>query len=89
MLKIVGTESAQDEVERRSLLEEVAREGGRRMLVAALETEVAAARGTASRAESPSSRASATRARRTRGRSSASRTTALVRPSLRCASLRW
>jgi putative transposase len=35
-------ESAQDEVDRRSLLDEIAREGARRMLLAALETEVAA-----------------------------------------------
>ena len=41
MLKVVGTESTQDEVEGRSLLEEIAREGARRMLVAALESEVA------------------------------------------------
>jgi putative transposase len=41
MLKIVGTESTQDEVEGRSLLDEIAREGARRMLVAALESEVA------------------------------------------------
>ena len=42
MLKVVGTEAAQDEVDGRSLLDEIAREGARRMLVAALETEVAA-----------------------------------------------
>src|SRR2546427_11342073 len=41
MLKVVGTEAAQDGVDRRSLLDEIAREGARRMLVAALETEVA------------------------------------------------
>jgi hypothetical protein len=42
MLKVVGGESARDEVDGRSLLDEIAREGARRMLVAALETEVAA-----------------------------------------------
>jgi putative transposase len=42
MLKVVGNESPQDEVDARSLLDEIAREGARRMLVAALETEVAA-----------------------------------------------
>src|SRR4029453_6284698 len=42
MLKVVGTEAAQDEGDGRSLLDEIAREGARRMLVAALETEVAA-----------------------------------------------
>jgi putative transposase len=42
MLKVVGDEPAQDEVDGRSLLDEIAREGARRMLVAALETEVAA-----------------------------------------------
>src|SRR5262249_56509654 len=42
MLEFVGNESAQDEVDGRSLLDEIAREGARRMLVAALETEVAA-----------------------------------------------
>ena len=41
MLKVVGNESAHDEVDGRSLLDEIAREGARRMLVAALETEVA------------------------------------------------
>ena len=41
-MKIVGHETAQDEVDGRSLLDEIAREGARRMLVAALETEVAA-----------------------------------------------
>ena len=42
MLKVVDNESAHDEVDERSLLDEIAREGARRMLVAALETEVAA-----------------------------------------------
>ena len=42
MLKVVETEAAQDELDRRSLLDDIAREGARRMLVAALETEVAA-----------------------------------------------
>ena len=42
MLKVVGTEAAQDEVDGRSLLDEITRDGARRMLVAALETEVAA-----------------------------------------------
>src|SRR5881409_1904453 len=42
MLKVFGTESAKDEGAGRSLLDEIAREGARRMLVAALETEVAA-----------------------------------------------
>jgi putative transposase len=42
MLKVVGNEAAQDETDGRSLLDEIAREGARRMLVAALETEVAA-----------------------------------------------
>jgi putative transposase len=42
MLKVVGAEAVEDEVARRSLLDEIAREGARRMLVAALETEVAA-----------------------------------------------
>ena len=42
MLKLVGTEAAQEGVDGRSLLDEIAREGARRMLVAALETEVAA-----------------------------------------------
>jgi putative transposase len=41
MLKVVGTESVQDEGDGRSLLDEIAREGARQMLVAALETEVA------------------------------------------------
>ena len=42
MLRVAGSESAHDEVDGRSLLDEIAREGARRMLVAALETEVAA-----------------------------------------------
>src|SRR4030095_12883771 len=42
MLKVVGTEAAQDEGDGHSLLDEIACEGARRMLVAALETEVAA-----------------------------------------------
>jgi hypothetical protein len=43
MLKVVGGETAaQDEVEGRSLLDEIVHEGARRMLVAALEAEVAA-----------------------------------------------
>jgi putative transposase len=42
MLKVVGSEAAQDAVHGRSLLDEIAREGARRMLVAVLETEVAA-----------------------------------------------
>ena len=42
MLRVAGSESAQGEVDGRSLLDEIAREGARRMLVAALETEVAA-----------------------------------------------
>jgi len=42
MLKVGGNEAAQDETDGRSLLDEIAREGARRMLVAALETEVAA-----------------------------------------------
>jgi hypothetical protein len=42
MLKLVGTEAAQDGVDGQSLLDEIAREGARRMLVAALEAEVAA-----------------------------------------------
>jgi hypothetical protein len=41
MLKVVGDEPAQDEVDGRSLLDEIAREGARRMIVA-LEAEVAA-----------------------------------------------
>jgi putative transposase len=42
MLKVVGDDATQDEVNGRSVLDEIAREGARRMLVAALETEVAA-----------------------------------------------
>jgi putative transposase len=42
MLRVVGDEAVEDEADGRSLLDEIAREGGRRMLVAALETEVAA-----------------------------------------------
>jgi putative transposase len=42
MLRVAGSESARDEVDGRSLLDEIAREGARRMLAAALETEVAA-----------------------------------------------
>ena len=42
MLRVVGNETAQDEGDGRPLLDEIAREGARRMLVAALETEVAA-----------------------------------------------
>ena len=42
MLKVVGNKTAQDGVDGRSLLDEIAREGARRMLVAALEAEVAA-----------------------------------------------
>jgi hypothetical protein len=42
MLKVIGSEAAEDEVDGRSLLDEITREGARRMLVAALETEVAA-----------------------------------------------
>ena len=42
MLKVVGTEAVEDEADGRSLLDEIAREGARRMLVVALETEVAA-----------------------------------------------
>jgi hypothetical protein len=42
MLRVAGSESAQDEVDGRSLLDEIAREGLRRMLVATLETKVAA-----------------------------------------------
>jgi hypothetical protein len=37
MLKVVATEVAQDGVDERSLLDEIAREGARRMLVAALD----------------------------------------------------
>src|SRR2546426_3341072 len=42
MLTVVGNAATQDETDGRSLLDEIAREGARRMLVAALETEVAA-----------------------------------------------
>ena len=42
MLRVVGDEAVEDEVDGRSLLDEIAREGARRMLVAALETEIAA-----------------------------------------------
>ena len=42
MLTVVKDESAQDEGDGRSVLDEIAREGARRMLLAALETEVAA-----------------------------------------------
>jgi hypothetical protein len=42
MLKVVGTETAQDEVDGRFLLDEIARKRARRMLVAGLETEVTA-----------------------------------------------
>jgi putative transposase len=42
MLRVAGNESARDEADGRSLLDEIAREGARRMLVVALETEVAA-----------------------------------------------
>jgi hypothetical protein len=42
MLKVVANELAQDEVDGRSLLDEIAREGARPMLMATLETEVAA-----------------------------------------------
>ena len=38
MLKVVGNESAQDEVDGRSLLDEIARDGARRTLVTAPET---------------------------------------------------
>jgi hypothetical protein len=37
MLKVVGTESTQDEVEGRSLLDEIARQGARRMRWISLE----------------------------------------------------
>jgi hypothetical protein len=40
MLKVVGNEAVEDEVDGRSLLDEIAREGASRMLVAAVETEV-------------------------------------------------
>jgi putative transposase len=42
MLKVVGNEATQVDVDGRSVLDELAREGARRMLLAALETEVAA-----------------------------------------------
>jgi hypothetical protein len=42
MLRVAGSKSGHDELDGRSLLDEIAREGARRMLVAALETEVAA-----------------------------------------------
>ena len=42
MIKVVDNESAHDEPDGRLLLDEIAREGARRMLLAALETEVAA-----------------------------------------------
>jgi putative transposase len=42
MLKVVGTGSAEDEVDGHSVLDEIAREGARQMLVAALEAEVVA-----------------------------------------------
>jgi hypothetical protein len=42
MLKVVGYAAAQDEVDGRSLLDKIAREGARRLLLAALESEVAA-----------------------------------------------
>lgn len=42
MLKVVGDEAVEDEADGRSLLDEIAREGARRMLMVALETEVAA-----------------------------------------------
>jgi hypothetical protein len=43
MLKVVGSDAVVDEqVGGRALLDEIAREGARRMLLAALETEVAA-----------------------------------------------
>ena len=42
MRKVVGNEPAQNETDGRSLLDEIVREGARRMLGAALETEVAA-----------------------------------------------
>jgi hypothetical protein len=38
MLKVVSNEAAQDTVDGRSLLDEIAREGARWMLAAALET---------------------------------------------------
>jgi len=42
MLTVAGREMGDDEVDGRPVLDEIAREGARRMLVAALETEVAA-----------------------------------------------
>jgi len=42
MLKVAGSESTHEEMDGRSLLDEIAREGARRILVTALETEVAA-----------------------------------------------
>ena len=42
MLEVVGIEAAQDEVDGRSLLDEIAREGARRMLLAAPEAVVVA-----------------------------------------------
>src|SRR5215471_9209811 len=42
MLKVVGDQAALDGMDARSLLDEIAREGARRMLVAALEAEVTA-----------------------------------------------
>jgi putative transposase len=42
MLRVVGDEAVEDGADGRSILDEIAREGARRMLVAALETEVAA-----------------------------------------------
>ena len=38
LLKVVGTESAEDEEDGRSLLDDIAREGARHVLVATLET---------------------------------------------------
>jgi hypothetical protein len=42
MRTVAGDEIGAEEIDGRSLLDEIAREGARRMLVAALETEVAA-----------------------------------------------
>ena len=42
MLKVVGNDTTPDGADGRSVLDEIAREGARRTLVAALETEVAA-----------------------------------------------
>ena len=42
MLKVVGDVATQDEADGRSILDELAREGARGMLVTALETEVVA-----------------------------------------------